>query len=148
MVDTKEAISEVLQFYYQDIFSKKHKEEFFIDNLDWKPISSLHHSQLCNPFEEQEIKKTIMSINNEKAPGLDGIVNNTYIALISKKEKCALPSDYKPISLTTFLYKIMAKSLANRLKLTLTETIVEKKMAFIKGRQITDAILIANEAID
>ncbi|TYK01063.1 LINE-1 retrotransposable element ORF2 protein [Cucumis melo var. makuwa] len=72
LVHTKEAISDVFQSYYQEIFSKKHKEEFIIDNLDWKPISSLHHSHLCNPFEEQEIKKTIMSISNEKASGPDG----------------------------------------------------------------------------
>ncbi|KAA0037454.1 LINE-1 retrotransposable element ORF2 protein [Cucumis melo var. makuwa] len=71
LVHTKEAITDVFQSYYQDIFSKKHKEEFLIDNLDWKPISSLHHSHLCKPFEEPEIKKTIISISNEKAPGPD-----------------------------------------------------------------------------
>ncbi|KAA0056839.1 LINE-1 retrotransposable element ORF2 protein [Cucumis melo var. makuwa] len=75
-------------------------------------------------------------------------VNNTFIALISKKEKCSKPSDYRPISLTTSLYKLMAKALANRLKSALPDTIAENQMAFIKGRQINDAILIANEAID
>ena len=36
-------------------------------------------------------------------------VNVTYIALIAKKEKCSLAFDYKPISFTTALYKIIAK---------------------------------------
>ncbi|TYK08561.1 LINE-1 retrotransposable element ORF2 protein [Cucumis melo var. makuwa] len=59
-----------------------------------------------------------------------------------------MPSYYRPISLTTSLYKIMAKALANRLKVTLADTVAENQKALIKGRQITDAILIANEAID
>ncbi|KAA0040384.1 LINE-1 retrotransposable element ORF2 protein [Cucumis melo var. makuwa] len=42
----------------------------------------------------------------------------------------------------------MAKALANRLKVTLADIVAENQMAFIKGRQITDAILIANEEID
>ncbi|TYK04226.1 LINE-1 retrotransposable element ORF2 protein [Cucumis melo var. makuwa] len=42
----------------------------------------------------------------------------------------------------------MAKALANRLKTTLPDTVAENQMTFIKGRQISNAILIANEAID
>ncbi|KAA0025183.1 reverse transcriptase [Cucumis melo var. makuwa] len=42
----------------------------------------------------------------------------------------------------------MAKSLANSLKQTLSETIAENQLAFVKDREITNAILIANEAID
>lgn len=75
-------------------------------------------------------------------------VKNTYIALIGKKERCSSPSDFRPISLTTSLYKIIAKTLANRIKSTLPNIIVEYHMAFIRGRQITYAILVANEAID
>ncbi|KAA0055988.1 reverse transcriptase [Cucumis melo var. makuwa] len=38
--------------------------------------------------------------------------------------------------------------LADRLKLTLLETIVEIQLAFVKGRQITDAILMEHEIVD
>lgn len=75
-------------------------------------------------------------------------VNNMYITLTGKKNICISPSDYRTISLTTSLYKIIAKTLANRLKTTLADTIIENQMTFIKGRQITDTILIVNEAID
>ncbi|TYK29463.1 LINE-1 retrotransposable element ORF2 protein [Cucumis melo var. makuwa] len=75
-------------------------------------------------------------------------VNVTNIALIAKKEKCVVPADYRPISLTTSIYKIIAKVIAERLKETLPLTVAENQMAFVKGRQIIDAILVANEAID
>lgn len=42
----------------------------------------------------------------------------------------------------------MAKVLANRLKLVLGELLSESPNVFIKGRQIPDSILIANECVD
>ncbi|KAL0555833.1 hypothetical protein IC582_004334 [Cucumis melo] len=75
-------------------------------------------------------------------------VNITNIALIAKKEKCAEPADYRPISLTTSIYKLIAKVIAERLKETLPSMVAENQLAFVKGRQIIDAILVANEAID
>ena len=75
-------------------------------------------------------------------------VNNTFIALIAKKSNCVNPKDYRPISLTTSLYKIMAKAIANRLKSMLPTTISPNQLAFVKGRQITDTILMANEVAD
>lgn len=56
---------------------------------------------------------------------INKVVNVTYIALIAKKEKCSLPSDYRSISLTTTLYKLIAKMIAERLKITLLDTISE-----------------------
>ncbi|KAA0067703.1 reverse transcriptase [Cucumis melo var. makuwa] len=38
--------------------------------------------------------------------------------------------------------------MATRLKTTLKETIADNQITFFEGRQITNAILIANEAID
>lgn len=64
----------------------------------------------------------------------------TNIALSPKKNTVGKISDYKPISLTTALYKILSKVLAERLKKTLGETISLNQSAFIRGRQIFDAI--------
>lgn len=169
-------------------------ETFWISNLDWKPLNNMHESQLCKPFEIDEVSNIIVSMSNGKAPGPDDFptlfykkcwhilkedlmavmldfqnncminnVRNTFIALIGKKECCSYPSDYRPISLTTSLYKIIAKSLQigskrpSQIWWLKTKWLSSKEgkllmhknqMAFIKGRQITHAILIANEAID
>lgn len=53
-----------------------------------------------------------------------------------------------PLHLITDLYKLTVKVIAERLKLTLPDTISNNQMAFVRGWQIIDVILIANEAID
>jgi hypothetical protein len=56
--------------------------------------------------------------------------------------------DVRPICLVGGLYKIIAKVLANRLKGVLEKIISKTQSAFIKGRQILNPILIANESLD
>ena len=46
---------------------------------------------------------------------INGITNETYICLIPKKLNSCRVSDFRPISLVTSLYKIIAKMLAKRL---------------------------------
>ena len=57
-------------------------------------------------------------------------------------------SDFRPISLVGGLYKLLAKVLANRLKKVVGRMVSSTQNAFVEGRQILDATLIANAAID
>ncbi|GAU39864.1 hypothetical protein TSUD_69120 [Trifolium subterraneum] len=75
-------------------------------------------------------------------------LNSTFIALIPKVDCPQRLNDLRPISLVGSLYKILAKVLANRLRLMIGSVISESKIAFVKDRQILDGILIANEAVD
>ncbi|GAU46950.1 hypothetical protein TSUD_180540 [Trifolium subterraneum] len=75
-------------------------------------------------------------------------LNSTFIALIPKVDSPQRLNDFRPISLVGSLYKILAKVLANRLRLVIGSVISESQTAFVKDRQILDGILIANEAVD
>jgi hypothetical protein len=75
-------------------------------------------------------------------------INSTFIALIPKVDSPQRLTDFRPISLVGSLYKILAKVLANRLRMVIGSMISESQTTFVKDRQILDGILIANEVVD
>ena len=68
--------------------------------------------------------------------------------LVPKKQNVEDLKDLRPISLVGGFYKILAKVLANRIKSVLGQVISPVQLTFVEGRQILDAVLIANEAVD
>ncbi|WMV45676.1 hypothetical protein MTR67_039061 [Solanum verrucosum] len=74
--------------------------------------------------------------------------NATFVALIPKKASVAELKDFRPISPITGVHKVIAKLLAERLKRVIDKLVNKNQMAFIKGRQIMDATLIASECVD
>ena len=61
-------------------------------------------------------------------------LNATFIALIPKKNGASNIRDFKTISLVGSVYKILAKALANRLKVVLDQLIFEAQNNFVGGR--------------
>ncbi|KAL5537608.1 hypothetical protein UlMin_044784 [Ulmus minor] len=92
------------------------------EEINWGRISVEKAEWLERPFEEAEIKK---------------------VKLDAQKVK-----DFRPISLVSGLYKILAKLLANRLREVLEETISLAQGAVVHNRQILDVVLVATEAVE
>ena len=91
---------------------------------------------LVNVVEESECTKRMH-------PAL----NATFLALIPKIAHSKEPQGFRPIALWNVIYKILATIMVNRLKPILLGLISQYQTGFVKGRQITDDILVAEEAI-
>ncbi|GKV26106.1 hypothetical protein SLEP1_g35459 [Rubroshorea leprosula] len=74
--------------------------------------------------------------------------NASFIVLIPKTKNPQRIEEYRPISLIGVMYKVVAKLMASRLSKVMHKIIGEQQMAFIKGRQLVDGVVIANEVID
>ena len=75
-------------------------------------------------------------------------LNATFLVLVPKKGGAEDLKDFRPISLVGSLYKLLANVLANRIKKVMGKVISASQNAFVEGRQILDAVLIANEVVD
>ncbi|KAL5543130.1 hypothetical protein UlMin_010840 [Ulmus minor] len=92
------------------------------DEITWGRNSSERAVWLERPFEEEEIKKVVFDAQKIK--------------------------DFRPISLVSGIYKILAKLLANRLREVLEETISLTQGAFVHNRHLLDMVLVATEAVE
>lgn len=96
-----------------------------------------------------EIKMEVLKVFNDfhRDGKLPSGSNSSFIALIPKSPNALHPSQFRPISLMNALLKLLTKVMANRLKPFMPHLVSQHQTAFIKGRQITDGILITSELV-
>ena len=92
------------------------------------------------------IKEEIMAVFSDfYARGkFEKSLNATFISLIPKVSRASEFKEFRPISLISSIYKIIAKVLANRMRRVVDREISKPQNAFVKGRQITNSVLIAS----
>ena len=80
----------------------------------------------------------VLNVLNSSMSMVD--INRTNITLVPNTKSPSKMTEFRPISLTNIVYKLISKVLANRLKAILPQIIIENQSAFLYERLITDNI--------
>ncbi|XP_020673022.1 uncharacterized protein LOC110092705 [Dendrobium catenatum] len=73
---------------------------------------------------------------------------DTLVVLIPKSPNPSTPSTYRPISLCNLIYKIIAKVLLNIMLGVMRRIISEEQATFVRGRAISDHLLLAQKVFN
>ncbi|CAI5474483.1 unnamed protein product [Closterium sp. Yama58-4] len=84
----------------------------------------------------------------EKTAVLPSSASTTVTILLHKKGERSDLGNYRPITLLSAIYKIVAKLLTNRMKKVLPQVISENQFSFIPGRRLADAVKVVADTID
>ncbi|KAL0433782.1 UNVERIFIED_CONTAM: hypothetical protein Slati_2712500 [Sesamum latifolium] len=148
-VSDREGIQRIILDYFRTMFESTRPPDDALENvlgcLEERVTTAMNES-LLQPFTSKEaLMFCVYVLEFMKNGSFDPLVNFTQIVLIAK---CPNPSDmsqFRPISLCNVLYKLMSKSIANRIKPFLDSLISPSQAAFILGHFITDNVLVAYE---
>ena len=102
--------------------------------------------QLCWDIVKDEIMRMFREFYNSDK--FVWSLNTTFLVMIPNKGDAMDLKDFRSISMVGSLYKLLAKVLANILKKVIGSLVNKDQNAFVRGRQILDASLIANEVVD
>ena len=142
--------------YFQNLFKEEYTSNTMLPtHNDFPKILGEQQQLLQRPFSKEEVKKTLFNM----APFLCEFVlnfletgllpkgeNDTLLVLIPKVKHPDM-SQFCPISLCNVGYKVITKTLTNRLKEIMTCKTAPHQSSFVPGRQITENIVIYQEVL-
>jgi len=99
----------------------------------------------CSAEVEQDLLEAVREAIKKGA--LSRLHNRGIITLIPKGGDGTLIKNFRPITLLSSFYKIVAKILARRLQIILPDIIRPNQTGYVRGRSIIDNIFLAQEAM-
>ncbi|XP_057803117.1 uncharacterized protein LOC131018409 [Salvia miltiorrhiza] len=75
-------------------------------------------------------------------------LNSNLLCLLPKKNDAVLVSDFRPIVLGNFFFKVITKILASRLNMVAAVIVSANQFGFISGRSIQECIVLASEGVN
>ncbi|KAL9272023.1 GTP-binding protein, chloroplastic-like protein [Drosera capensis] len=97
------------------------------------------------PVIGEDVSQTVLEfLNNDK---LLSEINRIVVSLIPKVSQARRVGDFRPISYCNVLYKLISKVLPKRLQTILPDIVSNSQNAFVKGRHISDNIMLTQEIL-
>lgn len=95
--------------------------------------------QRCWDWIKEDLEEVVRNIL--KGGGLSRELNQSLIVLVPKVNNSKTVKDFRPISLLGGIYKIIAKVLANRIRLLVPKLVHPSQAGFVKGRSLAESCL-------
>ncbi|CAI7920074.1 unnamed protein product, partial [Closterium sp. NIES-54] len=101
-------------------------------------------------YQWELLKKPVMSMVEEfvSSGKLPDVANEAVTILLYKKGEETDVRNYRPITLLTSIYKILAKVVATRMKAVLDQVISKEQFGFLPGRRLADAVSLVADMIE
>ncbi|XP_071704405.1 uncharacterized protein [Rutidosis leptorrhynchoides] len=133
-------------------------EGMFLEDEVWEAVKNCGSTKALGPdgFNMRFFKQNWETVKDDIMLAVQSFWNTSeiskgcnasFITLVPKKLDLMSLNDYRPISLIGSLYKIIAKLLSNRLRKVVPNLVGFEQSNFIKGINILDGALIANETL-
>lgn len=75
-------------------------------------------------------------------------LNSSFVVLIPKVQEANSITQFRPIAMANFIFKIITRILSDRLAPIASRIILPHQYAFLKGRHISDCIFLASECVN
>ncbi|XP_054782763.1 uncharacterized protein LOC129290080 [Prosopis cineraria] len=112
--------------------------------VNWVSVGDINTRFFHNPTKVRRQRNQIVKLRNN-ADEDPGTLNAANLVLIPKIECLEMVSQFMPISLCNFAFKVLSKILANRFKGELNDCVSPNQRAFVPGRLIHDNIIKVGE---
>ena len=184
VIKNKDGVMKELREYWQDLFGSKSQKlkkriaDKFLENVE--KVSKKTKEELERELTEQEMYNTLITMQDGKSPGQDGLTTSFYkvfwqdikilfinmvnkiqeigempremntgiLRLLPKPEKDLLaPKSWRPICLQGVDVKIIAKTIALKLKEAIKEVIHEDQVGFQSGKYIGETLQLNMDLI-
>ncbi|XP_057812491.1 uncharacterized protein LOC131026578 [Salvia miltiorrhiza] len=146
--------------FYEDLFSEPASapvDRSWISGYIPASVTSAQAATLTAIPSAEDIRLSVFAMDRHSAPGPDGFFTHSYLphglnsnllCLLPKKTDAVLVSDFRPIVLGNFFFKIITKILASRLNEVAAVIVSANQFGFISGRSIQECILMASECVN
>ncbi|XP_074356080.1 uncharacterized protein LOC141695759 [Apium graveolens] len=150
VVSKHEDMCEIVKSYFTKIFGDERIQRGNME-VPEAVITKDQNRKLIAEFTMEEFSVAIKQMHPNKSAGPDGLnpafYQHFWNLFGSDKENAYEMKDLRPIALCNVLYKVISNVLANRLKVILLGIITDNQSTFVRGRNITDNLLLAFELL-